>query len=487
MDEAPIEESKVIESTLQNPFFLYPNYPVSGYHNITLYNDNLQILKRDMIILTAKIKKPTLLHFSFGAAMEECDDSALDFQWRQLFPYHLETAAKEHPTLEIIHIIISPNETFEFGDRQKCPRFVEKSDIKFTYDKSTNTIVAKEFNITTHIYCTMMPTVELNNKKRIDSLLMLEFPDYYNIRGMRQTANDISFVNKFYSTMDKLMQRVELMGGCTTGFSFAVFNEMTDPRKACIKDYAMFKEVKILFENNEKSQLCEWKFQVGSYCLVPYMRKNLISYIKPDKASLHGDQIILTRAPSSSFSYILSYVPSATIYKNHISKVGHSRLVDLDSLYEAVLTVFEATDVSQSVMSLREKVSRNLQCTNYADAVCKYSHLKEFKLIISDYAKKHPIFNSLYPEIVKHGKNIAPFLELNGLPLSLIIGGELELQAIANVMKIDITVHYIDSINDTEIDIKCRKKIHKINDCDVKYIKSTHVDLYYKNGVYSAI
>jgi hypothetical protein len=280
---------------------------------------------------------------------------------------------------------------------------------------------------------------------------------------MRQTKEDLMFVNKFYTSMGQLMQKVESTGGCITGFSFAVFNEATDLRRAQIKNFAMFKEVKCLFKNNEKSLLCEWIFYVGSYCVISQAYEKTISYLEPSRDAMYGDQIVLRTNPShSSFdNYSIAYVSSESIYKSLLFKQKYSNKdeFNLDSLYESII---EATNVDYSVEELRDVVSIDMECKNCVETVCKYPHLAKFKTDIMKCAATHDgIFDKIYPEIVRNGRKFSGFLKLNDLPQLLIVGDYLELETISNILEIDIMVITIDSVGgfgDKTIIKHCHKK-----------------------------
>jgi hypothetical protein len=168
-------------------------------------------------------------------------------------------------------------------------------------------------------------------------------------------------------------------------------------------------------------------------------------------------------------------------------KCSNKHEFNLDSLYESII---EATNADYSVEELRDAVSIDIECKNCVETVCKYPHLAKFKTDIMKCATKRiGIFDKIYPEIVRNGRKISGFLKLNDLPQLLIVGGDLELESISNILEIDIMVITIDSVGDfgDKIIIKHRhRKIRKI--CED--YKSIHEDipcitLYYdKNGYF---
>ena len=212
------------------------------------------------------------------------NDSEYTFQWRQLFPIHLEKFASENPDIQIIHFIISPNETFS-DEKYLTPKFVSKSKkIKFI-ETDKREFVSSSHNIITKIFYTMMPTIQNNNciidnlKEKFKSTeIIIDFDNY------RQIKYDSDFTINFYNTLNILFNNIKSYGGIISIFSFAVFNANTN--LASIKKFIMFKELLDIIPKDDPSIiLAEWIFRLGFYCIIPYSKiinKFMIVYISHD-------------------------------------------------------------------------------------------------------------------------------------------------------------------------------------------------------------
>jgi|688.fasta_scaffold283508_1 hypothetical protein len=277
----------IYSDKLNYPWFLYPKFPVSGYFDIFSYKIELVKLYNELNNLIEKIKSPILFHLTIGAAMEEYiieNDSNYTFQWRQLFPVHLEKFATENPDIQIIHLIISPNESFS-DKKYFTPKFVSNSKkIKFI-ETNKREFISSTHNIITKIFYTMMPTIQ-NNSYIIENLkekfkstdLIIDFDNY------KQIKYDSDFTINFYKTLNILFNKIKSYGGIISIFSFAVFN--CDTNLASIKNFIMFKELLDIISKDDPSIiLAEWIFRFGFYCIIPYSKitnKYMIVYISQD-------------------------------------------------------------------------------------------------------------------------------------------------------------------------------------------------------------
>jgi len=182
--------SDIQSDKLNYPWVLYPKFPISGYFDVFSYKTELVRLYNELNILIEKIKSPILFHLTIGAAMEEYiigNNSDYTFQWRQLFPIHLEKFASENHDIQIIHFIISPNESFS-DEKYLTPKFVSKSKkIKFI-ETNKREFVSTSHNIITKIFYTMMPTIQ-NNNYIIDNLYMCRDNSKYLFYQKRNNGN----------------------------------------------------------------------------------------------------------------------------------------------------------------------------------------------------------------------------------------------------------------------------------------------------------
>jgi hypothetical protein len=264
-----------------------------------------------LIALTNK-DDPILFHLTIGAAMEEhqklAGRSEYDFQWQQLFPFHIRRFIKENPRhkRKIIHFIVSPNEHFAMSD--DIPFFVQKTP-EFEWEIVGKTYYSKKFNYEVHIFCTMMPTIDLRNGKILDQLE--KFSHLKDLVGIyRQTIFDREFTEKFYDSIDNMIGQIIKHNGIATCFSFAVFNASGNNEK--LKNFVMFPEITKIFDGH-MCILAEWTYRVTCYVLVlrkPLSHTKLIqhsssgsndnpcllglSYVEPITSMSDGYQIVIS-------------------------------------------------------------------------------------------------------------------------------------------------------------------------------------------------
>lgn len=279
---------------LNNPYFKYPGFPFSGYVNKTRYNSELNRLYDYINELHTQINQNTILHLSFGSAVEEYYNNVktsgyftegyhnIDFQWQQLFPEHIQRAINENPEFRIINIIISPSKDFE---TDYIPVFIDKTPELnwYRYDEN-NTFMSRTNNIIVKIFNCPMPS----NYDYTKIITKLESSGLYRdktiIDNMIQTLYDKKFIAKFYSNLNDLFNKIYVYNGLVTCFSYAVFNDNTEKR--IYNNYYLFREIKNLFGQNytnSKRILAEWVYKLGFYNVLIYNseEENIISYTKP--------------------------------------------------------------------------------------------------------------------------------------------------------------------------------------------------------------
>lgn len=290
---AEIERSK-----LNFPYYTYPGIPHCGYHDIDHYNSELLRLKSEFELLITRTDEdtPILFHLTIGAAMEEyqklAESTSYDFQWQQLFPFHIRRFIKENKyKRKIVHFIVSPNEHFaKSGD---IPFFIQKTP-EFEWEIVGKSYYSKKFNYEVHIFCTMMPTIDLRNSEILDRLE--KFDHLKNAMGIyRQTIFDREFTEKFYEYVNGAISEIIRHNGIAACFSFAVFNADSDRGK--LRDFLMFPKITKIFDNH-KCILAEWIFRATCYILV--LRKPLshtrlqLSYVEPTTSMPDGHQIFVS-------------------------------------------------------------------------------------------------------------------------------------------------------------------------------------------------
>ena len=313
---------------LTNPYYAYPGFPFSGYHKKDRYNAELIKLNEYLQSLTLDINSKTILHMNFGSAMEELysenRDIEIKFQWQQLFPEHIQRAILENPDFQIILITITPSKCFE---KHYQPSFIEKTpELKWYSDgensfrsKIKNNLIVKSFNCPMPSNYDYTPIIEnLQTSK--------SYPES-EINKMIQTETDKMFINKFYSNIETLFNKVNYYDGLITCFSSAVFRQGS--QKDRFINYHLFKEIKNLFVgefSSNKRILAEWLYRVGYYCVNIYNtsdRENaMISYVKPE--TLESDDLTIFKLKLNTFSIYK--------YTHKIKKEFENK----DTLYESL-------------------------------------------------------------------------------------------------------------------------------------------------------
>lgn len=259
--------------SLNFPYFIYPGYPFSGYFDTDEYNKNIKNVLTLFKELNLSINKKILLHLTIGACMEEylniCKTDEINmyaFQWEQLFPYHLREHAKNGG--KVINIIISPTNSFNENNWIN-PTFV-KNTLEFDWEINQNCIKSQKYDVTIFICYSMMPSVDELNCQKYE-LLLNKFETYAPL--IIQTTNDIVFVNEFYEELQNLVNKIITYGGIFTCYSFAVFENKT--KKSKFNNFAMFKEIKNMFNNNSSNLfLGEWIYMNDSHTVIQYNGKN---------------------------------------------------------------------------------------------------------------------------------------------------------------------------------------------------------------------
>jgi hypothetical protein len=275
---------------LNNPYYMYPGYPFSGYFETSHYNSELIRLKNYIVKLHSQINSKTILHISFGSAAEEHYNdmkkrNKINFQWQQLFPEHVQRAIYEHSDYKIINLIIGPSKDF---NSDYTPVFIEKTpELEWYKDDSDKTFKSRNNdNIIVKIFNCPMPSkcdyTKVIKKLRDSSM----YEDETMLDRMVQTPFDKTFISNFYSSLENLFEQINRYYGLITCFSYVVFND--DTEKRIYNNYYLFQEIKKLFEENyttSKRVLAEWIYRMGFYSVVIYntnnRENNLISYVKP--------------------------------------------------------------------------------------------------------------------------------------------------------------------------------------------------------------
>lgn len=304
---------------LNFPYYTYPGIPFAGYSDMDAYNSELIRLYDSLLEITKM--DPIIFHLTIGAAAEEYEntmgDQTYDFQWQQLFPHHLMYFLKNNnKNRKVIHYIVAPNNNF--GKNDYIPHFIKKTP-EFNWQISNNTFISKNYNYEVHVFYTMMPTNDANNKKIIDRILMKvldrQFSSHTDIvkkmEEYRQSDYDKHFVEEFYKRLDFVIKSLTENNSLVSCFSFAVFNKKT--ANSSLDNFSMFPEIKKIY-NKPMCFLGEWIFVLANYAL-----------------NLSNDEEILKKYGKkiNPTQHFLSYVsPELPEYKN--MKDGYRLYVNVD-------------------------------------------------------------------------------------------------------------------------------------------------------------
>jgi hypothetical protein len=257
---------------MNNPYFLYPGYPVRGYPYHKEYNQDL--LRLYDYIKTFDYTSCKLLHITIGAAMEEVSQME-DYDkiykkyshWRQLLPEFIDMLVVGCP---VRVIIISPNESFR-DCSYKDPEFIKYTNDYYDWKRDNKSYKSQQFDITVDIFCTMMPHEEMERNKRLTS----------KIGGcnVQQTDIDVNFIKEFYGTLENVVCDIEQFNGVVSCFSFAVFSEESE--LSIFNDYRMFIEIKnvFTFEKRHTRLLCRWLFRLDSQTMLVHNSNKRINYV----------------------------------------------------------------------------------------------------------------------------------------------------------------------------------------------------------------
>jgi hypothetical protein len=297
---------KFYNYNLNNPYFTYPGSPFRGYHNFTLYNEELIRLKD--FIEYESVPQNCLVHLGIGAAMEEIPSSHNydSFnQWRQLFPVHIDSFIDNFVDRSVKIIIVSPNITFELKNF-KIPEFIKQTNDKYDWIKVNEKLyISNKYNISVNIFCTMMPTEDKRNKTIMNYFVKEELnKEICWIMNLEQTKSDIEFVDQFYEKLSQLFEKVNLKNGIVTCYSFAVFNELTNYNS--LNDYKMFKEIVSLFSdsktNSTKRVLSRWYYdETCQYVVLNCCGKTVkISYVDKNNYKMDLNEIKFIKFNSQS-------------------------------------------------------------------------------------------------------------------------------------------------------------------------------------------
>lgn len=436
--------------SLNNPYYPYPKFPLSGYYDLDHYNENLTILNSYIQELTRKISKKVLFHLTIGSAAEElCIENKTDigFNWQQLLPHHIQNCIKHN--LPVYNLIISPSKMFK---DDYTPLFIENTPEYRWYKKSNNTFKSAIYDITIKIFYCPLPS-EYDYTKILSKLKksgMEMFTDDY-ISQFVQSENDKIFIREFYNNLDLLFRKVNFYSGFVTCFSYAVFNDETSN---CIyNNYHLFREIKKLFSLDYRIDnrfLAEWVYRLSFYCMVIHNKFHLelddysnsdtdviVSFVNPNDLNLQYCTEIRIMDLSSDKIIIKNY------NRHKINKKIDKNNIDPNSLYTCIYAElinkqsYEYSESEEKIISyIRTKTFKKILC-NQKDYI--YNYLKSH-----EYLHNLNLNLELYENyIVEDGFSVKAqkIRTILKIPKFGMCFDELELESLADVLGAQIIVY----------------------------------------------
>lgn len=284
----PLHYQYPSDDSLNYPWFIYPGTPFAEYisdeylpelKRLTKYIYDLRKHVKSNENENKQLTQQILFHLTIGSPMEELGINNMRthktlFQMHQIIPAHVILTASYG--ISVINIIVCPNIV-------EIPMFME---LTIDYVKVADKYYThKTLPITIIFFTTMMPS---KDKKRNDhhmtTFINENYQDFlhYSVETFRQTTYDRNYVDQFYDELNLTLQHISALGGTSTCFSFAVFNNITINRR--FNNFAMFRELVQTFEANSHCALiCEWFFHTKSSAYVVYdvhdNKQNAISFV----------------------------------------------------------------------------------------------------------------------------------------------------------------------------------------------------------------
>jgi hypothetical protein len=196
-------------SKLNHPWYVYPR---GGYNDDSLYKLEIIRLINFLEDLEKNIDEIKLLNIILGTMFEEEENPMKyldEFTWQQLFPYHIQKMYEDmiiNNNKGFIQIIIISPDDFINKDNY-IPRFANKKYNKnFNFIKETKGAWIhnfKDITIKANIFCCPMPSID----KRFD--LKDEIKKKFGLdEKLKPNIYDICCVDKFYSLLDNLTQKI---------------------------------------------------------------------------------------------------------------------------------------------------------------------------------------------------------------------------------------------------------------------------------------
>lgn len=332
---------------LNNPYFIYPNGPLSEYN--CLDNYNLEIIKlfehiKFLIESINMIKNSdpqdnfVLIPFIIGSTMEQSIKKGFNepntyYQWQQLFPNYINNFIDRHKEyinskIYIYITIVSPDSIFsdfEYSD----PFFIINTGYPFT--KISNRKYISEFDnikINVDIFNCPLPTIET----RID--IIKKYNDFIksnpnnfsgSIKNYEQTNDDLIFISDFYNYFEVLLKLCDYRRINIIINSYATFKNLYG-----YENFKMFPKILDLsIKNNILAT--EWIYKDNSYS------SQILSFFKiqPDKPISHIFKYIIYLDPNYTWFGLINNLIKLSPY-DKLDRYQINWSLDLNIILEKI-------------------------------------------------------------------------------------------------------------------------------------------------------
>ncbi len=344
-------------SIINNPFGMYPQFPMCGYNNYDLYKIEIIRFFHSICELKNNIEtenKKIFFHLGIGAAAEELFIQQLPCnpkQWIQLFPIHLQNTINKN--IPIVIYIVSPNTGMT---REYTPEFIKQTEyLDWEYRADEFSFDSRIYKIKVKIFNCPMPS-KSDYTERIEFMRKNGLYDEEFYSQVTQTSEDKTFIDTFYDELDNLFNAITTQSGFVTCFSTAVFNNGGELSRR-YNDYYLIKEIKELFIDSYKISnklLAEWVYDTSCFSMYEYHTRTPIQYgqIMDDKQKLN---VIDIDDDKLKIIQLSNNVPSESLYDIFLSKCDKVtpkaiKFVRI-RIWETIIEIFSQQKIESNLMS----------------------------------------------------------------------------------------------------------------------------------------
>jgi hypothetical protein len=330
-----MEEKEDYEYKLNHPFSIYLNEPLSAYTKYDIYYKELNKLMKYVIetkeeINNIKENEVYLTNIIIGTPMEDAIHKEMctliyDYQWQQLFPYHIKKFIKYYTKLKkdikVNIIIISPDDVF-MDDTYHEPLLVKHCE-DYNFEKIENRkYIHKNENLTIKINIFTCPFPQLENTETINkyNFIIHNIITDFELKNLTPTETDKNFISKFY-------EHLEIIASNTN--SNLIINSYATFRNVPKYDnYGLFKSL-LKLANKYNIIATEWTLTENNIFTKIVSKINYgydyinygVCYIDPDYCCFELEKINVSEIKKSkelNICMIVKFPYNNLVYKNVI-------------------------------------------------------------------------------------------------------------------------------------------------------------------------